>query len=555
MADKIKSYRNRLKSLENERSDDLSIMKDISNFILPNKGLYVSEGERPNKNTGNRYRNILDDTATRALTLLGAGMQGGLTSPSRPWFKIVTQDEGLMKFESVAQWTNYVEKQMYGVFKRSNFYSSVHQAYEEQGGFGSTVLFTEEDFEQLLRFYVLSPGSYCIAPSDNGMVKTLFRRFWMTAIQMGTKFGRENLSDQVQNCLEEDRNPYQWFEIVHVIEPREDRNILKMDSMNMPYSSFYFELAKSDDNPPLRESGFHELPFAAPRWAVNGSETYGKGPGHLALGPTKILQSLAKSSLKAVHLEVEPPMRIPTSLKDTMNVLPGGANYVSANDPKDAIGKLFDMRFDYAGTEGKIERVQANIERTFYNDLFFTIINRPEMTATEVLQRHEEQLIMLGPTIERQITELLDPVLERTFMVMERAGMIPPVPMELEGQPLKVDYISLLAQAQKMMGLQHMDMFLQVVTATTGIPIDHPTSDKLDMDAYLDEYALRLGINPEITRSPEVVAQIRQMKQQAIEQQQQMELLSQAPDAAKKLAGAKTDEKNALTDIIEQVTQ
>jgi hypothetical protein len=551
-ADKIKSYRNRYKALSDERIDDLLIWKEISNFISPSKGLYISEGERPNKRT-NRYRNILDDTATRALTLLGAGMQGGLTSPSRPWFKIVTQDDDLMKFESVAQWTNYVEKQMYGVFKRSNFYSSIHQAYEEQAGFGTTVFLAEEDFDSLIRFYVLPPGIYCIALSDNGMVKTLFRRYWMSAMQMATKFGKENLSDQVQNCLSPDRNPYEWFQVMHVIEPRDQRDVLKIDTLNMPYSSFYFEFSKSDQQKPLRESGFHEQPFAAPRWSVNGSETYGKGPAHLALGPTKILQSMSKASLKAVHKEVDPPMRVPTSYKDTLNMLPGGVNPVTANDPKDAIGKLFDMRFDYAGTEAKIERIQSNVERTFYNDLFFTIINRPEMTATEVLQRHEEQLIMLGPTIERQITELLDPMLERTFNVMDRAGMIPPVPPEMEQQPLKVDYISLLAQAQKMMGLQHMDMFLNIATATTSIDPQHPTSDKIDTDAYLDEYALRLGISPEITRSPQVVAQIRQMKQQQMEQERQQQMLMDAADGAKTLSGAKTDEKNALTDVVDAI--
>jgi hypothetical protein len=238
-----------------------------------------------------------------------------------------------------------------------------------------------------------------------------------------------------------------------------------------------------------------------------------------------------------------------------LNQLPGAENPVASNNPREAIGKLYDMNFDYQGCELKIEKIQEHIERTFFNDLFFTIISRPEMTATEVVQRHEEQLIMLGPVIERQITELLDPVIERTFNIMNRNGMIPPPPLELAGQGLKIDYISLLAQAQKMMGLQHMDMYLNMTSMVAGIPPDHPVFIKNDYDAFQDEYAMRLGIPPEVTRSPEMVAAIQQQQAAERQRQERMEAMANMPEDIKKLSQAKTDDDNVLTDVVDMVTE
>ena len=108
-----------------------------------------------------------------------------------------------------------------------------------------------------------------------------------------------------------------------------------------------------------------------------------------------MLQSIQKSSLRAIHKEVDPPLRVPTNLKDMLNALPGGVNYMPANDPRDAIGKLFDMNFDYPGAENKIAAIQQMIHTIFKRDLFLLITDRPEMTATEVVERSQEKLIMI----------------------------------------------------------------------------------------------------------------------------------------------------------------
>jgi len=541
-------YLKLLKSLEDERSSVLPVWQDISSYILPSRGLYVSQGDKPHEKT-NIYKKILNATGTHSLNLLGAGMQGGLTSPSRPWKKLQTEDEGLMKFEPVAQWLDYVDALMDGVFKRSNFYEVIHQTYIDQAAFGISVPFIEKDFQTLVRFYIPPAGTYCVASDDTGRVNTFVRRTWMTAVNLEKKFGRDRISDQVKNIGKE--NPYKWFEVVHFIQPREERNIIFKDRFNMPYESVWFEYAKNDMT--LYEGGFEEKPFAAGRWWVNEPEVYGRSPGHMALGVVKLLQSHEAGSTKAIHKEVDPPMRVPFGYKDSLDMLPGGINYIATNDGKDAVGKLFDMNFDYAGVEARIGRLQELIQRLFFNDLFFTIVTGKEMTATEVLQRHEEQLIMLGPTIERQTSEVLDPIIERVFMCMLRENMIPPPPMEMIGQSLKIDYVSTLAQAQKMLGISNMRAFKQDAMEIAGVSEDGII--KVNWEEFLDKEAFKLGIPAGITRSPEEVAAIKEAQVQAAEQERQDAMMMQAADDVKKLSQADTSGKNALTDVVEAVSE
>ena len=246
-----------------------------------------------------------------------------------------------------------------------------------------------------------------------------------------------------------------------------------------------------------------------------------------------------KTSLRAIHKEVDPPLRIPTSLKDSLNVLPGGVNYMPSNDPREAVGRLFEMNFDYAGVEHKIAQVQAMIHTIFKRDLFLLITDRPEMTATEVVERSQEKLIMLGPVTERQVPDVLEPMLSRTFNIMNRFKMIPPPPPELDNQPIKVDYISLLAQAQKMIGLQGLRSYVDMATAVETLKASSPDGAvKTNSDFILDEYASGLALAPQVTRPDGQAGQIRQLTQRMQQMQQEMEMLKQGSEAVKNIAQA-----------------
>jgi len=529
----IKKKAARLKELELDRETFLDEAKEITEYILPQKGLYLASGEKPNKKKG-RFAKIINPTASEDNDLLASGIQGGLSSQSRPWFRLEASDKSIMSLEHVQIWLDYVQNQMRSVLAGSNFYSKIHDFYNDEGGFGNAVMMCEEDPKKVVRFTLATPGQYCFAEGIDGTMDTLYLRYPMRALNVKKRWPG-TCSDSTKQSAE--KKPFDWVQIVHAIEPNNDRNPNKIDNQNMPFSSCYWEHAKTDKF--LSKSGYNERPFAIGRWKTNDSETYGTGPGHTALGLVKMLQSMEKSSLKAIHKEVDPPMRIPVNLKDVMNLLPGGANFMPVNDPRDSIGKLFDMNFNYPAAEAKIEQIVGVIHTIFKRDLFLLITDRPEMTATEVVERSQEKLIMIGPVTERQIPDVLEPMLSRTFNIMVRFGMIPPPPDELAEQPIQVDYISLLAQAQKMMGLQGIRSYVDMATAVETLKASSPDGAvKTNSDFLLDEYAQGLALAPQITRPDDQAGQFRQLQQQLAQQQQQIEMLKQGSEAVKNLATA-----------------
>ena len=535
---KIKNKIERLKELELDGRTFIDECQEISEYILPQKGLYVSKGEKPHKKTA-RFAKIIDATATEDNKLLASGIQGGLSSQSRPWFKLEASNKALMRIEQVQVWLDYVQNQMYSVLAGSNFYPKIHDFYNDEGGFGNAVMMIEEDFEKIVRFSLSTPGQYYFAEGEAGVIDTLYLKFPLRAINILNRW--DNVSDEVKNLAE--KKPFEWVNVVHAIEPNRQRDPNKIDSQNMPYSSCFWEDKKTEKF--LSKGGYLEKPFVVGRWETNDTEAYGTGPGHVALGLVKMLQSMQKTSLKAMHKQADPPLRVPSSLKDVLNTLPGGVNPVAQNDPKEAISRLYDINFDYVGVEGKIAGVQAMIHSIFKRDLFLLITDRPEMTATEVVERSQEKLIMIGPVTERQIPDVLEPVLVRTFNIMTRRGMIPPPPPELADQALKIDYVSLLAQAQKMIGLQGIRSYTDM--ARTIAEVNPDSLVKTNFDYLLDEYASGLSLPPQITRPDDEVGIIREQQQQIQQMAQQIEMLKQGAEAAKNLASAKTGEDNALT--------
>jgi hypothetical protein len=519
----------RLKELELDRRNFLAECKQITQYILPSKGLYLSEGEKPQENT-DRFSKIIDATATEDNKLLAAGIQGGLSSQSRPWFRLESSDKAVQRLEHVQMWLDYVQNQMYSVLAMSNFYTKIHDFYNDEGGFGNAVIMCEPDFNKIVRFTLVTPGQYCFAEGPDGTVDTLYRRYPMRAINVLNTW--PGCSDEVKNLAK--KKPYAWVEVVHAIEPNRQRDPNKIDYNNMPYSSCYWEHKKTEKF--LSKGGYQERPFAVGRWETNDVEAYGTGPGHVALGLVRMLQSMQKSSLKAIHKEVDPPLRVPPTLKDVLNTLPGGVNYTASQDPAQAIARLYDINFDYKGVEYKIERIQAMLHTIFKRDLFLLITDRPEMTATEVMERSQEKLIMLGPVTERQLPDVLEPMLSRVFNIMARLGMIPPPPMEIAGRPLKIDYISLLAQAQKMMGLQGLRSYVDM--ARMSAEVSPESIVKTNFNFVLDEYAAGLALPPQVTRTDDEVNAIIEMQQKQAQMMEEIEALKGGSEAVRNLAQA-----------------
>jgi hypothetical protein len=534
----------RWSSLKSERSSWFAHWEEISTYLLPRSGrFFVSD-----KNNGRRKHNaIYDSTGTRALRVLAAGMMSGMTSPARPWFRLTTSDPDLADYASVKLWLSEVTRLMLDIFARSNTYRSLHAMYEELGAFGTGASIVLPDFSDVVRHYPLTIGEYCIATDYRGQVNTLYREVPKRVIELINEFGYDKCSQSVKSMYDAG-NLDAWHTIIHAIEPRGDRDIRMMDAKNMAWSSCYFEIG-ADKGKYLRESGFKRFPALVPRWATSGGDIYGNGPGMEALGDIKQLQHEQLRKAEGIDYKTRPPLQVPASMKGRdVDRLPGGITYVDQASPTGGIRSAFEVNLDLQHLLMDIQDVRERIKGSFYADLFLMLANQTDtrMTATEVAERHEEKLLMLGPVLERLHNELLDPLIEMTFDRMIESGIVPPPPQELQGKDLNVEFVSMLAQAQRAVGTNSIDRFVGSLGSVAQIKPD--VLDRFDSDQWAEIYGDALGVDPKLIVPSDKVAMIRQQRAQAQQQAQQSAMAEQQANTVAKLASANTSQPSALTD-------
>jgi Bacteriophage head to tail connecting protein len=537
----------RWSQLKSERSSWVPHWQEISDHLLPRSGRFFVQDRN---NGAKRHNSIYDSTGSRALDVLAAGMMAGMTSPARPWFRLSTNDPDLAKFQPVKVWLAEVSRLMLTVFARSNTYRALHQMYLELGAFGTSASIILPDFDDVIRHYTLTTGEFAVATDYKGNVNTLYREFQKTVGELVGEFGRENCSQTVRNLYDKGSLD-QWVTVIHAIEPRKDRDPRKLDAKNMAWSSCYFELG-ADAGHYLRESGFKEFPAVVPRWAATGGDIYGNSPAMTALGDIKQLQHEQLRKAQGIDYKTKPPLQAPTGMKNReIETLPGGISFVDSNNAQGGIRTAFEVNLDLSHLLEDIRDVRERIRGSFYADLFLMLANATDtrMTATEVAERHEEKLLMLGPVLERLHNELLDPLIEMTFGRMIEAGIVPPPPQELQGKDINVEFVSMLAQAQRAVATNSIDRFVGNLGAVAQFKPE--VLDKFDGDKWADIYSDHLGVDPELILPADVVAERRQQRAQAAQAAQQSALINQGADTAAKLANAKTDQPSALTNVID----
>ena len=549
-------YRRYVK-LENDRSSFRSHWMEISDYIAPRRGRYLIEGQ--NSRGRKRTTKIIDSTGTQALRVMAAGLMSGMTSPARPWHRRKVRDD-LMDNGDVRRWLSQVEMIERAILHKSNFYNSIYTVYTELGAFGTAPLYRQPSFDDVIRFRPFTAGEYVIAENDQGVVDTLGRHFTMSVGQIVQKFvydpdtGAMDWTgvSKATRRLWEQSNYDELVEILHVIEPRlmGDRDYGKDDNLNMPFKSCYFELASESDEL-LMESGYRKFPAYVPRWDVLSGDVYGRCPGMDTLGDIKQLQHQQKRKAQAIDKMVNPPMVAPTSLKGKPStVLPGQTTYVDPLQGGQGFVPAYQVQPRINELQVDIAEAQQRIQRGFYADLFAMMINsdRRQMTATEVVERHEEKLVLLGPVLQRINVELLDPLLDDVFEYALEAGLLPEPPEALAGEELEVEYISLLAQAQQAVAASSLERVMGF--AGNLVAVFPEIVDGIDSDEALRQYANILGTSPDVIISDDELQAKRQARAEEQQQMQAMQQAGQLAQGAKILSETDTQNPNALTDLL-----
>jgi len=544
--ERIEKINSRLEQLILERKDWETTWRDIRDYIMPYHGRYLDSARQDStqgKRGSRKDQKIINGLGGDASEVLAAGMMGGLTSPSRPWFSLGLADKGLMEIQTVKEWLDEVRRRMLNVFSRSNFYGTMYSTYHELGSFGVGAFLLEEDFETIIRARPFTIGEYFLSLDNKYRPDALYRLFTMTARQMQLEFGLNKCSDRVRTSITNGA-PETRYEVVHVIMKNDEPDGSE-GPKGMPYSSLYFE-SNAHEGRFLREGGYENIPFVAPRWKVNATDIYGTAPGWKGLGDIRMLQKMEEKKLKGMDKMVDPPMNAPLSLKGKNPTgIPGGINYHDVTQGTRGLEPSYLVKPDFQNIAFELQRVEERIQRFFYNDLFLSIMQAGKtMTATEVIERNEEKLLMLGPVLERLQSELLDPIIIRTFNIMRRFNRLPEIPEEIQGADLRVEYISLLAQAQKAIGITSIERASGYVASLAEI--NPEVIDKFDFDQSVDEYSEMLGVSPKIIRSDEVVANLRSARAEQQAQAQAQEQMPNAVKAAKQLAETVPEDDSLL---------
>ncbi|HDW3183892.1 TPA: phage tail protein [Escherichia coli] len=533
-----------LGQLETERNSFEPHWRDLSDFINPRGSRFltsdVNRGDR-------RNTKIVDPTASMANRTLSSGMMSGITSPARPWFRLATPDPAMMNYGPVKQWLEVVQNRMNDMFNKSNLYQSLPIMYSSLGTYGTAAMAVLEDNEDIIRTYPFPLGSFYIANSPRLSVDTAYRKFSMTVRQLVMEFGIDKVSSSVKGMWES--GTYEkWIDVVHAVYPNMDRDTGKLDAKNKRVKSVYYE-ESGDNDKVLRESGFDDFPILAPRWEVNGEDVYGSScPGMLALGQVKALQLEQRRKSQLIDKATNPPMVGPSSLKNQrVSLLPGDITYIDQMSSQDGFKPAYLVNPNTADLLADIQDTRSIINSSYFVDLFMMLqnVNTRSMPVEAVIEMKEEKLLMLGPVLERLNDEFLDPLIDRAFSIMVSKNLLPQPPDVMQGMPLRIEYISVMAQAQKSIGLGSLERFVGFVG---GLAQAKPEAlDKINVDQAIDSYAEMSGVSPTVVVPAEDVQQIREDRQQQIQQQQAMQMGMAAAQGAKTLSEAQTADPSVLS--------
>lgn len=418
--------------------------------------------------------------------------------------------------------------------------------YSELLLFGSAAMPIEESFDKIFFCKTLTCGQYYLDVDEYGVVNTFARQINMTVAQIVASFGYENCPASVKEKYDRD-NLSDLAVVNHLIEPNDERIKNIPGARGMPFRSVYWVKGTPTDEA-LRTGGYEEFPIIAPRWEVTKTtDVYGISPAMYTLGDQKTLQEMERRTLIGLAKMVDPPI-VTAGSSDAVNTMPGGQNFYDPNLPNERqITPIYQINMDFNTIGLAVQRVEQRIDEMLYVDLFRMILQSDRaqpITAREVVERHEEKMMNLGPVLESMNQELHAPLIKRVFSIMMRGGLLPPPPPELNASMLKIEFISILAQAQQMVATTAIQQGLGFIGSAAGIFPE--IVDIVNIDEAATDYLQSNGVPAKIIRSKEEIEAIRKERQEQIQQQQQAQDMASMVQGAKTLSDTKLDQNNAL---------
>ena len=509
--------------LKRNRSVWESHWEEIAERILPRSAEFTGERQQGDKRTQKMY----DATAALALERFAAAIESLLTPRGARWHTLRTSDPYLNLDDNVKLYFDQIERVMfsYRYSPKSNFASQMHEGYMSLGAFGTSGLFIDEGPVRGLIYRAVHLADLYIAENQHGMIDTVFRQFEVSARQAVQMFPDGDLSDDLRKVAKD--KPDDRIKLLHVVMPRADRDPMRSGRINAPFFSGYFEVKTKQL---IEEGGFTTFPYIISRYNTGPRETFGRSPAMTILPDIKMINEMSRTVIRAGQKVVDPPLLVADEgVLFPINTNPGAATFARMDGRNQApIQPLFTGARVDIGLD-MMEQRRKVINDAFLVTLFQILVETPTMTATEVLQRAQEKGALLAPTIGRQQTEMLGPLIEREFDVLDSQGLMPPVPDILieAGGEYEIEYVSPLSRAMRaeegVAILRTLEMVQPIAAVDPGV------MDNFNTDEITRILADTNGAPQRILRSENEISEMRAQRQQ---QQQMQSLLDNAPQAA-----------------------
>lgn len=541
-------FNKRFESMKVEAAHYISSWRSLREYLNPTKGVFSET--TPMRGKMIDHKKVLDAYATNSIKKTASGLNSGVTSKARAWFRLVLADSNLMEFPAARLWLDEVQKRMYVILEGSNIYGTFQNVYEEILTFGTACFILLEDSETVIRTRNFTIGEYYLAVDKKGKVNSFARSFDMTVEQLISEFGYEKCTPAIQAQWDSNQLDVK-FRVRHLIEPNVNRNAMMDDFENMPFRSAYWVKGDQVADDFLAVRGFKRFVVVAPRWSVPTTDiVYGYGPGWDMLGDVKELQKTKYDKLLLQEKLHNPPIQSDASVEGHVNTLPGGVTKTSGTVPNAGVRAAYQVDARLDSFIESINECKKSINRHCFTDLFtmLAVLDRGEMTAREVAAREQERIMLMGPILNQLDEEMLSVVIELLFGIMSDNGLLPLPPKEIQEQPIKVQYISVLAQLQRSVGSAAVEKLVGYVASVAEVAPE--ARDVINWDETVREIGEMEGVPSKIINDELVVEEIREQRAMQQNMAATAEMAKSAADTSKTLSETEMGKGSALDKLM-----
>ncbi|HKZ73531.1 MAG TPA: portal protein [Steroidobacteraceae bacterium] len=526
----------RLEALKGRRTSFDAQWQEVKDRCFPHGADFTSSRSQGQKTN----LEMFDSTAAVDLERFAAVMESMLTPRQQRWHRLRSTVDELNDQEEVREWFDTVTKALFRVRDAplADFYGQSHEGYKSIGAYGNRCTYVYEDASNVIRYRNCHVGSTWIALDEHRRVDTVYHTFKLSAAAAVRQWP-QTASDKMRALAE--RQPFEQVEVLHLVQPRgAGYEPGRAGDNGKPYLAMEVQV---DDGTVLSTGGYYELPYIFSRYTTNSDEDYGRGPCMLVLPDIKTLNAQERALLRSAEKIADPPLLL---LDDgvfgwqgrDVTLTPGGLNYGGL----DREGRQTIQPMVTGGrpemTLEMMERKRQTIHDALLVSLFQILVENPGMTATEVLHRAQEKGMLLAPSVGRQQSEMLGPMIEREVAILFRNGLLPPIPqalLEADGE-YKIEYESPATRYQRS---EEVLAFQRSIEAWAPLLQVNPSLlENVDMDQGFRETLEINGVPAKWIKSREDVDRAREAQAEVAEQEAAAEQAPGAADTIKKLAEA-----------------